>query len=289
MTSLGSDVRRKHAANRRKNRSSLPLGLSSTDVDNQMVSPRSPAVRKRDAMQRRYNSTSALFGSAVSPVDDADFDAPSRDVLILRRTSSRPDESSTDDVVKNGSSGGSGSWPTSPAEVFGDSSSYFSAQHYDGDVEDHLDKVDIVGESFEARYPWQRDVSTQCNISHLYRTSTSSSRTSCTSYASSYASEDSIDTPTPSVVSSNSPEIVLRKKTNAFRQKRPHSIGCMDNMIYEAEMEKIRELNSRRVRHSEPFIQNTSGLYRKRLPLLPQDDPEIVSDLESILENPREG
>lgn len=276
LSSLGSDVRRKHAANRRKNRSSLPLGLPITDIDNQMVSPRSPAVRKRDAMQRRYNSTSALFGSAVSSVDDADYDSPSRDVLMLRRRSSRTDESSTNDGIRNGSS--VGSCPTSPADVFGDTASYFSAQHYDGDVEDHLDKVDIVGERFDARYPWQRDVSTQCNIAHLFRTSTSSSRTSCTSWA----SQESVDTPTPSVGSvkspANSPEIVLRKKTNAFRQKRPHSIGCMDNMIYEAEMEKLREINSRRVRHSEPLIQHTSGLY-----------PDSVSDLESILENPREG
>ena len=250
-----------------------------------MTSPRSPAVRKRDAMQRRYNSTSALFSGTPSPIDDVIFDSPSRDmnVLILRRGSARSEESSTDDGVRTGSSGGS--CPTSPADVFGETDSYFSSRHYDGDVEDHLDKVDIVGESFEARFPWQRDVSTQCNISFLYRTSTSSSRNSCASFA----SEDSIDTPTPSVRSPNSPEVVIRKKTSAFRQKRPHSIGCMDNMIYEAEMERLREMNSRRVRHSEPFIQNSAGLYRKRVPLLSQEDMESVSDLESILENPREG
>ena len=277
-TSLES-VRRKHAADRRKNRSSLP------NFDNQMISPRSPAVRKRDAMQRRYNSTSALFSGTTSPGDDGSYDTPSRDMnlLLLRRGSSRSEESSTDDGIRTGSSGGS--CPTSPADVFGDTDNYFSAQHYDGDVEDHLDKVDIVGESFDARFPWQRDVSTQCNIPFLYRTSTTSSRNSCASCA----SEDSVDTPTPSVRCSNSPEVVIRKKTSAFRQKRPHSIGCMDNMIYEAEMERLRELNSRRVRHSEPFVQNSAGLYRKRVPLLSQEDLESVSDLESILENPKEG
>ncbi|CAL1543579.1 unnamed protein product, partial [Lymnaea stagnalis] len=213
-----------------------------------------------------------------------------------------------------------------------------------------LRDVDIVGESSERRFPWQRDIGVQCHMAeepsihpHLQRAmsgpamytyfrslslssnSPASSppqpprRPSLHRYNRSCSHSDLVHQhpvysntgeppPQQSVFqrhpglnrsnSSNSSNInssVLNgfeatynnsKRANFWRRPRPSSLGAVENIRYQHELTKFRELhNSRRDRKSDPQLVLSPG-GRRRTGVGFPDETGSVSDLESILENP---
>lgn len=143
-------------------------------------------------------------------------------------------------------------------------------------------KFDIVGESFDARYPWQRDVSVQCDMSY-WKQFQKHNHPSSEPYKSGLIDKDNS-------LGSSMTNVCLRRRDNfANRGKpRPNSIGPIENCKFQNELARFRDGYTRRGRKSEPSL----SLYqspppnRTRLPLVLSDDTGSVSDLESILENP---
>ncbi|KAH9492554.1 hypothetical protein Btru_025887, partial [Bulinus truncatus] len=216
---------------------------------------------------------------------------------------------------------------------------------------DHTNKVgnlkdlDIVGESFESRYPWQKDVAIQCYLQndcpchpnlhramsgpamYTYFRSLSLSSNSPTSsppltarrppfqaYGRSsshsdlmhhYIGSGSISDMPPThlyqrhaALSRSNSNITPNgldasvlaasynnnssKRTNFWRRPRPSSMGAVENIRYQHELTKFRELhNLRRDRKSDPQLVVSPGC-RRRMP----EESGSISDLESILENP---
>nr|KAG5697600.1 hypothetical protein BaRGS_001025 [Batillaria attramentaria] len=175
-----------------------------------------------------------------------------------------------------------------------------------------LQDLDIVGESFESRFPWQRDVSVQCNLNlYNYRRarqdggSTSSSQSGdlvvssvdlpCNNSNNSVNTVDSHQPyPHPSLqgdpkaLNSNATSGVTRR-ANFTRRPRPNSMGALDNARYQSELSRFRDMVTRRgERKSDPQIMQSPPTGWRRVPLVFQEEVESVSDLESILEYPDE-
>lgn len=187
-----------------------------------------------------------------------------------------------------------------------------------------LQDLDIVGESFESRFPWQRDVSVQCNLNlHHYRRA----RQDCVSSSSSQSGDlvvSSVDPPChntttatttntnnnnnfvttsdsqqpypsqpgpladPKAQNSNATSGVTRR-ANFTRRPRPNSMGALDNARYQSELSRFRDMVTRRgERKSDPQIMQSPPTGWRRVPLVFQEEVESVSDLESILEYPDE-
>ncbi|XP_059179497.1 uncharacterized protein LOC131958456 [Physella acuta] len=205
-----------------------------------------------------------------------------------------------------------------------------------------LRDVDIVGESFESRYPWQRDVGVQCYMPEdtdfhpnlqramsgpamytyfrsLSMTSNSPAssppqtlrRSTIQNHTRSCSQSDLIPQYAPysettshmyqrraPLNRSNSVNTAVNgsdasgtfsfsvKRANFWRRPRPNSMGAVENIRYQHELTKFRELhNTRRDRKSDPQLVLSPG-GRRRVALGYPDESGSVSDLESILENP---
>ncbi|XP_076447210.1 uncharacterized protein LOC143284454 isoform X2 [Babylonia areolata] len=210
-----------------------------------------------------------------------------------------------------------------------------------------LQEVDIVGESSRCRFPWQRDVAVQCSLG-LYdfpgpprrsRQDRSSSSSSYSGHSLAQSSTDHAPPPPPphsrdrSVgqeqnlkgnrhtklgnsaslpgVSSTEPSHVTRR-ANFSRKPRPSSMGSLENLRFQNELTRFRELVSLRGERgrgeSPPLLQSPPASWRRlrgerkvdppvlqsppggwrRAPSVFQEDGDSVSDLESILEYPDE-
>lgn len=171
----------------------------------------------------------------------------------------------------------------------------------DKQSESQLVHLDIVGDSFEARYPWQRDISIQCDIVRS-RTSTSSDSMSsesdvgsystaikqqCNEYVNANCLNQTHGNPARRQSSDN-----VRRRHNLFKNRRPRSMTFIDTgNIYNNHPDMYRSDTNLNYRHGRTSSES-SGLNspnRKRMPLMLADDPGSVSDLESILESPLDG
>ncbi|XP_046565997.1 uncharacterized protein LOC124274678 isoform X1 [Haliotis rubra] len=164
-----------------------------------------------------------------------------------------------------------------------DDSKHLRRSHSDNTTEaSRYRKFDIVGESFDARYPWQRDVSVQCDMNYWKQYQKTAPPNS------EFHSPGLIDK--DNSLGSSMTNVCLRRRDNfANRGKpRPNSIGPIENSKFQNELARFRDGYTRRGRKSEPCL----GLFqspppnRTRLPLVLSDDTGSVSDLESIMENP---
>lgn len=253
--------------------------LHQAEVEKIPNTPRSPSIRKRDVMMRKYHSTSVL--PIVAPVDmNKNNIMDTRDDLHFA-TNEHNDNDVSERII-NGNQ---------------------SEQDYEHDQDGHrLVQMDIVGDSYEARYPWQRDISTQCNLSGC-RTSLSSGSLSsgsewsscysaannqnCTNYVNANCVNNKESAPARRQSSDN-----IRRRHNVFRNRRPRSMTSLDAPTmcsnYSDMYRSDTNLNYRHGRtSSDSSVLNSPS--RKRMPLLLADDPGSVSDLESILENPQDG
>ena len=244
-----------------------------------LTSSRSPSIRKRDIMMRRYNSTSVL--PVVTPVD-----MNKNHLMDSRGEFAVPTNGHNDNEIKDNSA------------VNGNQSYSYSEEDQSKHPFVHMD---IVGESYEARYPWQRDISTQCNLSGCRNSDSSGSVSSgselsnytaannqnCSNYVNSNYTNNENGNPARRQSSDN-----IRRRHQVFKTRRPRSMTCLDSSnIYNSSSDMYRSDTNLNYRHgrtmSESFAQNSPS--RKRMPLLLADDPGSVSDLESILENPFDG
>ncbi|XP_053377181.1 uncharacterized protein LOC123530509 isoform X3 [Mercenaria mercenaria] len=248
------------------------------DVEKTVTSSRSPSIRKRDIMMRRYNSTSVL--PTVTPVD-----MNKNHLMESSGDFSVPANGHFDNEIRENSL------------VNGNKSEF----HPDEDQFDHtLAHMDIVGESYEARYPWQRDISTQCNLSG-YRNSVSSGSVSSGSEWSNYTAANNQNCSnyinSNYMNNNNNParrqsSDNIRRRHHVFKTRRPRSMTCLESdNIYNNNSDMYRSDSNLNYRHgrtlSDICIPNSPN--RKRMPLLLADDPGSVSDLESILEIPHDG
>lgn len=245
------------------------VGLDLSADDNHL---RSPSLRKRDAMMRRYNSTSALPISAPMVDMNKNHINPARDKLSLNGAD-RKDWGSTYHE------------PSDPQN---------SGHELNGKQTQDLCQVDIVGESFEARFPWQRDISTQCDISGE-RCSISSSCSGSGGSDGSYQSQNlqncsNYVNDERNVNFRRSSNDSVRRRHNVFKNRRPRSMTSLESHLRNSDIYRSDtniNYSGRQGRTcSDPTGVNPSN--RKRMPLLVADDPGSVSDLESIMENPND-
>ena len=135
-------------------------------------------------------------------------------------------------------------------------------------------KWDIIGDTFDAKFPWQRDVSVQCNIN---QEDGNTRQGSCDGREDPYHSQ---------LI-----PVCLRNERPCLRTRsqRPTSLGHVDNYKYNCELSRFRESYCERTRKSDPSIMfsfHSPPQSRKRMPMVLSDDTGSVSDLESIMENP---
>ncbi|KAK3595624.1 hypothetical protein CHS0354_009588 [Potamilus streckersoni] len=236
--------------------------------EHQMVCTRSPRTQSDNIMKRhKYASSQSLHIGEIpsdpqSPIKGDNFcDSVFGEYLPQSISESDSVVSTDGDMTHKGNLSYSSSFPDPNFES--------------------LDKLDIIGESSETRFPWQRDVSTQCDMPMFSHRSSISSRSSRTSFDSD-DSQDGAYVPSP-------PKADVLKRQRMFRHSRPHSVGCMENTIYEEEVQQMRE-QSRRARKSDPFLHSTFTYNRKRVPYFAPEDSGSATDLEAITEYPsREG
>lgn len=220
---------------------------------------------------RRYNSTSVLPIGNLRTDENKNHLPPSKDGLSYSEVDQRGWDSGYHEQSRMGS------------------------QHelYRKQTQ-NLGQVDIVGESFEARFPWQRDISTQCDISGE-RGSVSSSCSgsggsdgsyqlqniqNCNNYVNDERNIPFRRTSTDSV----------RRRHNLFKNRRPRSMTSIEATLHRSDMYRSDtniNYSGRQGRTSSDPTALHSG-NRKRMPLLVADDPGSVSDLESIMENPND-
>ncbi|XP_052283759.1 uncharacterized protein LOC127880500 isoform X3 [Dreissena polymorpha] len=242
------------------------------------VTARSPSLRKRDTMMRRYHSAMTLPSGKSQTSLKAQTDMNRNHIWTSKESVLAADngyyEESTIcrvsrqyDRSKSVPNGGR----ISPN---GNGNSGVKGQN--------LCEVDIVGESYEARFPWQRDISTQCNILG-YRDSISSSSSTTEGGCSTVSSGIYVDC--QNCDSHHSPVVSRRQSAEAVRQRyipnrnrRPKSMTCIETGKINSEM------NYQGSGHMQ--MESDPVLNRKRMPLMVSEDPGSVSDLESILENP---
>ena len=135
------------------------------------------------------------------------------------------------------------------------------------DSETSLDLFDIVGDTCDARFPWQRDVSTQCSIPVKVT-----------------PVDLSHGVPTHLISVPNSLRTLSVPGSRPL--ERPHSIGCLEGTVLEDELDRLRQGQLRVSRKSDSFLQISPRLHRKRLSLAVSDDHGSPSDLGSISELP---
>ncbi|XP_052781777.1 uncharacterized protein LOC128218214 isoform X3 [Mya arenaria] len=269
-----------------------PSVLGSIVVDDSNV--RSPSLRKRDAMMRRYNSAFTLPVGNMRVDQNKNNVSGSKDSLIF-----------TDNGYNDESRSAQHTGERPHSNYMSNGMSFNATDDNDTIGHQGLDQFDIVGESYEARYPWQRDISTQCDFPG-YRDSLSSCG-SGTSDGNSVPSpgasncmcktfQDS-DSPRSSRRSSadnvarRSPTDNVRRRHLGYRSRRPHSMTSLESGQIPINSDMYRS-DTNLNRHQRPHARTSSDpamlnvLNRKRMPLLVADDPGSVSDLESIMENP---
>ncbi|KAK3102865.1 hypothetical protein FSP39_014522 [Pinctada imbricata] len=136
---------------------------------------------------------------------------------------------------------------------------------------------DIVGESCDARFPWQRDVSVQCDFAAPTQNGT------CLKEK---VSMTKIPLTNGSLQSSNflSPTTFYSEFHTPFRgtKEKSHSIGNMESAATDKEFEKRRNDASKRARNSDSFLQLSPRNLRKHTSSIKE---RSVSDLMSISEN----
>lgn len=85
--------------------------------------------------------------------------------------------------------------------------------------------------------------------------------------------------------------VIRRERAHKRMPQRPHSIGYFDNHKY-AKLTNIRRQHAVSSRNSDPYLMTSQSSptspCQKRMPLVLQDDPGSVSDLEYIMESPHE-
>ncbi|XP_076095359.1 uncharacterized protein LOC143066243 isoform X2 [Mytilus galloprovincialis] len=229
---------------------------------------RSPSKRKRDLFSKRrsYSSSSLptrvasapceLSSMAESDENETDVDLFDTDQKQSDSTCSSSRHSSIDSCYSELSS--------LPDRRRSSCNSCCSG--IDGGI---YSVFDIVGESFEARFPWQRDVATQCNIViDCNRDSSYSRRCS---------GQNLLDSPT-------SQQLLRRKNLG----QRPHSIGCVENELHDEELLRVRFEHSQQPRKSDSCLQVSPRSQRRRSSPFYLDDfgSGSVSDLGSISEIP---
>ena len=251
---------------------------------------RSPSMRKRDAMiMRRYNSAVSLAsGKLKVDVNKNNVSCSgSRDSLVFTENGyfdssgdnqERVDLRHTNHVANR-----------LPCSVSNDK---------DGVDAQSMGSFDIVGESFESRYPWQRDISTQCDIPN-YRNSLSSSGSANSDgsmfgvHGNSYLYDQAIETRPPTHPARRSSSDNVKRRQTGYRSRRPHSMtsieghGDINSDMYRSDTSLNAFYRGHNRTSSDPAVVNV--INRKRMPLMVADDPGSVSDLESIMENPNDG
>ncbi|ESO88748.1 hypothetical protein LOTGIDRAFT_165161 [Lottia gigantea] len=231
----------------------------------------------RPALARRHPSTCSLPSRFVKSVPESDMHrglSLTRKPRMFKHSNSEPCKISPDSVCAS---------TPSPTDV---NDRFLKRCSSDQEVGSNYQQLDIVGESFDARFPWQRDVSVQCNIPPVLSPRSYISPPCYPSSPLYPTSPIRKDEPHNSV--SNAVAVVRRRKQN-FKKERPKTIGPIENNMFENELAKFRDMHSRRNRLSDPnlanLFQSPPGT-RKRGPLILSDDTGSISDLESILENP---
>lgn len=260
---------------RRKRRQSLDKSYSNykscpwhfaASIDEHIYISRSPAKKRLDFfLKRRLNSVRLPKRTLSAPCElqgMAELDENETDVDLLE--GDHRENESTCSTSRNSSVDSCYSELSSlPDRRRPSCHSCCSSTGHDG----LYSVFDIVGESFEARFPWQRDAATQCNIvidccgecSVLRR----------------FSSQNGL----------NSPDSQLLK---AKLHRRPHSIGCVENEPYDEELLRVRLEHAQQPRKSDSCLQVSPRANRRRSSPFYFDDPGSgsVSDLGSISELP---
>lgn len=248
----------KHGRRDGQNRRSLPSQTSEFVTS----SPRAPAKRKRDFLKRRHNSTSALpFGISSVPTNlssmaecDDENDHNDRNSYGDYTYDEIDTNKNHLDICQNG-------------EMSGMSNARSVHSNSCPHIELSYTMFDIVGDSFASRYPWQRDVSTQCNIRLNFNQQS--------------FGDQSCEPP-----GSLSPTSQNRFDISRSRfLSRPHSIGCVDSSVRDEEFENLKLEHARRSRNSDSFL-HSNRLQKRRMTNSLIDDQGSCSDLGSISENP---
>lgn len=136
-----------------------------------------------------------------------------------------------------------------------------------------FEDFDIVGESFEARFPWQRDIAIQCNMLKLdqNRHKVGDKNMNLSASKSSHCNH-------------NAKNVSFELETE--RKQRPRSISTVENAYLTHKADQMRRRNKTRKHMSDPFPnRNFNHLSRKPQTIL-QEEFGSISDLESIWEDP---
>lgn len=232
---------------------------------------RSPAKRKRDLfLKRRSFSTNSLPARTTSAPcelssmaecdeNEADVDLLGTEIKEHENGSNYSRNSSIDSCYMELS--------TFPDKRRTSCHSCCSNSGYEG----VYSVFDIVGESFEARFPWQRDVSTQCNIViDCCRDREESLSRRC-------SERNLMNSPT-------SQQLLKLRRTKLGQ--RPHSIGCVG--VCDEEFLRVRFEQSQQPRTSDSCLQVSPRSNRRRSSpyYLEEFGTGSVSDLGSISEIP---
>ncbi|KAL5014753.1 hypothetical protein ScPMuIL_009023 [Solemya velum] len=228
------------ARNRKEGLTSVSVARTGSDTTSQCSS--SAAMRRRDIFpKRRHNSASALNTITVPAkvVDKNGIQCKSYRCVNQRRsldsTCYRNRQQSSDIAFNKAKSLDNPKRDSSPDSMRSSQSSPY-------------EEFDIVGETFEARFPWQKDVSTQCTISPV------EARLSCGECSSPASSE-----PRTPETKKKSHSSLLRKRRK-LRTLRPHSIGCTEDTAHQYDVMERKEERIRKTRKSEPFVHRQTKL-----------------------------
>lgn len=245
-------------------------GHNSASSYEQAYLSRSPAKRRLDfCLKRRANSVQLpkrTFSAPCELKDMAECDENETDVDLLD-VDQRENESSCSTSQNSSVDSCYSELSSLPDRRRTSCHSCCSSTGHDG----IYSIFDIVGESFEARFPWQRDVATQCNIVVDCCRDWSVSRR-CSSH-------NGLNSP-------DSQQLLTLRKAKLHR--RPHSIGCVENEPYDEELLRVRFEHSQQPRKSDSCLQVSPRANRRRSSPFYLDDPGSgsVSDLGSISEIP---
>ncbi|KAJ8301106.1 hypothetical protein KUTeg_020093, partial [Tegillarca granosa] len=245
----------KHGRRDGQNRRSLPSQTSEFVTS----SPRAPAKRKRDFLKRRHNSTSSLpFGVSSVPTNLSSMAECEDENDYNSYGKFNNEETNTNESRLNVCQNGELSNISNARSVHSNSCPH---------IELSYTMFDIVGDSFASRFPWQRDVSTQCNIWLNFK-------------------PQNLSDPLCEPPGSLSP--TSQNKFDSSRSRflsRPHSIGCVDSSLCDEEFENFKLEHARRSRNSDSFL-HSNRLQKRRMTNSLIDDQGSCSDLGSISENP---
>ena len=228
---------------------------------------RSPAKRKRDLfIKRRSLSTNSIPTRASDLTIMAECDENETDVDLLESETKQSDTSCNNSRKSSSIDSCYSELSSLPDRRRPSCHSCCSANGLDV----MYSVFDIVGESFEARFPWQRDVSTQCNIIIEHP---------CCSLSRRCSEQNVLNSPTS--------QQLLRLRRSKLGQ-RPHSIGCVENEPYDEEFLRVRFEHSQLPRKSDSCLQVSPRSQRRRSSPYYLDElgSGSVSDLGSISEIP---